>query len=53
MKLVADPEEDYKFHTKGIVDFLKTTPSLDKTTIGEFLGVDAKLNKACLAEFIN
>ena len=32
---------------------MKTTPSLDKTTIGEFLGVDAALNKACLAEFIN
>ena len=51
-KLIADPEEDYKAHVKGIVDFLKTTPTLDKTTIGEFLGVDAALNKACLTEFI-
>ena len=52
-KLIPDPEQDYKAHVKGIVNFLKTEPSLDKTTIGEFLGVDAELNKACLAEFIN
>lgn len=39
-KLVPDPEEDYKGHVKGIVHFLKTTTNLDKTTIGEFLGVD-------------
>lgn len=52
-KLIPDPEQDYKAHVKGIVNFLKTEPSLDKTTIGEFLGVDAELNKACLTEFIN
>ena len=51
--LIPDAEEDYKLHVKGIVNFLKTTPSLDKTTIGEFLGVDSELNKKCLAEFIN
>ena len=51
-KLVPDPEEDFKGHVKGIVTFLKTTGNLDKTTISEFLGVDAELNKACLTEFI-
>ena len=51
-KLIPDPDQDYAEHVKGIVMFLKTTPSLDKTTIGEFLGVDAKLNKDCLKEFI-
>ena len=51
-KLIPDPEEDYQGHVKAIVNFLKTTPSLDKTTIGEFMGVDAELNKACLTEFI-
>lgn len=50
--LIPDPEEDWKGHVKGIVTFLKTTNNLDKTTIGEFLGVDAELNKACLTEFI-
>ena len=53
MKLLADPAEDFRAHVKGIVSFLKTTPSLDKTTIGEFLGVDAELNKACLTESTN
>ena len=51
-KLIPNPEEDYKGHVKAIVNFLKTTPTLDKTTIGEFKGVDADLNKACLTEFI-
>ena len=51
-QLIPDPEEDYTGHVKAIVDFLKTTPALDKTTIGEFMGVDAELNKACLTEFI-
>lgn len=52
-KLVADPEQDYKEHTKGIVAFLKTSTALDKTVIGEFLGVDATLNKDCLKEYIS
>lgn len=51
-KLVPNPDEDYEAHVKAIVHFLKTTPTLDKTTIGEFMGVDAELNKACLKEFI-
>ena len=36
-----------------IVSFLKKTPNLDKTKIGEFLGADAPLSKDCLKEFIN
>ena len=51
--LIPDAETDFAGHCKGVVNFLKTEPSLDKTTIGEFLGVDADLNKGCLAEFIN
>jgi len=50
--LIPDAVEDWKGHVKGIVTFLKTTNNLDKTTIGEFLGVDGELNKACLTEFI-
>jgi len=50
--LIPDAKEDFKGHVKGIVNFLKTTSNLDKTTIGEFLGVDQDLNKACLTEFI-
>lgn len=52
-QLVPDPEEDYKGHVQQVVSFLKTTGSLDKTSVGEFLGVDATLNKDCLTEFIN
>ena len=37
---------------KAIVSFLKTTPVLDKTKIGEYLGIDADLNKDTLKEFI-
>ena len=51
-KLIPDPDTDYDNHIKAIVDFLKTTPTLDKTIIGEFLGVDQKLNKDVLTEFI-
>ena len=52
-KLVPDPEQDYEAHIKAIVHFLKTTPTLDKTVIGEFIGVNNKLNKDVLAEFID
>jgi len=50
---VPSPEADYKGHVKGIIDFLKTTPTLSKTVIGEFFGVDKPLNRDCLSEFIN
>lgn len=52
-KLIPDPDTDYRAHIKAIVEFLKTTPTLDKTIIGEFLGVDAKVNKDVLFEFID
>lgn len=52
MNLIPPVEPDYKLHVKGVVAFLKKTSNLDKTIIGEFLGVDAELNKACLREFI-
>ena len=52
-ELIANPDEDYKEHVKGIVHFLKTTPNLDKTKIGEFLGGIEQLSKDCLEEFIN
>lgn len=52
-KLIADPEQNYEQHVKDIVNFLKTTVDLSKTIIGEFLGVNSKLNKDCLTEFID
>ena len=51
-QIIPSEEEDFQGHVKGVVDFLKTTPSLDKTKIGEFFGVDKDYNKACLTEFI-
>ena len=51
-KLIANPDTEYKEHVKGIINFLKITPTLSKTMIGEFLGVDKQLNKDCLMEFI-
>lgn len=38
---------------KDIVNFLRTTSSLDKTRIGEYLGEDIDLNKAVLYYFID
>lgn len=51
--LVCSPETDRLQHTKDLVKFLKTTPTLNKTIIGEYLGADADQNKACLYEFID
>jgi Sec7-like guanine-nucleotide exchange factor len=53
MELIPNPEANYKEHVKGIVNFLKSSPTLSKTVIGEFLGVDKPLNKDCLMEFID
>ena len=39
--LIPAAEPDFMLHVKGVVAFLKTTNNLDKTVIGEFLGVDA------------
>ena len=51
--LIANADENYTEHVKGIVHFLKITPTLSKTMIGEFLGSDKPLNKDCLMEFID
>ena len=41
-KLIS-PVSEYDQHVKDIVKFLKTNTVLDKTMIGQFLGVDEKL----------
>lgn len=51
-KIIAS-EENFQQHVRDIVKFLKTTPALDKTMIGVFLGTDKDLEKACLQEFID
>jgi len=51
-KLIPD-ETDWPSHIKAIVHFLKQTTALDKTCIGQFLGVDSKISKDCLYEFID
>jgi brefeldin A-inhibited guanine nucleotide-exchange protein len=45
--------QDWDRHVKEIVIWLKTNPLLDKTKIGEFMGADDKLQKACLYRFID
>ncbi len=40
--------DDYSQHVCEVVKFLKSTPALDKTMIGEFLGKDDKFSKDCL-----
>lgn len=40
-------------HILGIVEFLKTTTSLDKTKIGEYLGEDIDLNKKVLYQYVD
>lgn len=46
-------KDNYDQHVKDIVKFLKTTPVLDKTMIGQFLGSDDKLNKDCMGQFLD
>lgn len=48
--VVKEPYDDY---IMGIVRFLKSTPQLDKTVIGEFLGEDKQFNKDVLFAFID
>lgn len=38
---------------KDIVNFLKTTATLDKTKIGDYLGEDIDLNKQVLYQYID
>lgn len=40
--IVKEPEER---QISDVVNFLKTTATLDKTKIGEYLGEDIELNK--------
>lgn len=47
------PKEQNEEQIKGIVKFLKTTPALSATSIGEFLGESKDLNKEVLQAYIN
>lgn len=51
--LICKKETDLEQHVRDIVKFLKSTPTLDKTKIGEFMGSFTDLNTACLYEFID
>lgn len=43
----------FRDQIRGIVEFLKTTASLDKTKIGEYLGEDIDLNKQVLYRYVD
>lgn len=45
-------DADYDTKLEMIVNFLRTTPSLDKTAIGDYLGEDIQLNKDVLYKLI-
>jgi Sec7-like guanine-nucleotide exchange factor len=47
------PKDPQDLHIKGIVEFLKSTGSLDKTKIGEYLGEDIDLNKQVLYQYVD
>jgi len=47
------PKEPQEETVKGIVNFLFSTPNLDKTSIGDYLGEDIPLNKAVLYSHID
>jgi hypothetical protein len=45
---------DYMIHKKGLVKFLKTAPTLDKTAVGEFFGkISASYNMDVLDVYLN
>lgn len=46
-------KEPLEAQVLGIVDFLKSTGSLDKTKIGEYLGEDIDLNKKVLYQYVD
>lgn len=48
--LVKEPKEEM---LKGICKFLKETPALSATSIGQFLGEDKELNKDVLSYYID
>jgi brefeldin A-inhibited guanine nucleotide-exchange protein len=47
------PKEPKEAMLKGICKFLKGTPALSATKIGEFLGGDAELNRDALSWYID
>ena len=47
------PKEEGEEQVKAISRFLKSTPALSTTSIGEYLGSDAKLNVEVLNQYIN
>jgi Sec7-like guanine-nucleotide exchange factor len=47
------PKEAGEAQHKGIVRFLKSTPALSATAIGEFLGEDKELNREVLSRFVD
>lgn len=47
------PETPKEARLKGICKFLKTTPSLSATAIGDFLGAEAELNREVLSQYVD
>ena len=47
------PKEPMEDHVKGITKFLKETPALSATIIGQFMGEDKELNKNVLSAYID
>jgi len=48
--IVKEPKEEM---LKGICKFLKETPALSATAIGQFLGAEQELNKECLSYYVD
>lgn len=46
-------KEPKELMIKGICKFLKETPALSTTAIGQFLGEDKDLNKQCLSQYMD
>ena len=46
-------KEPIEQQVADIINFLKTTSSLDKTAIGDYLGEEIELNKKVLYEYVN
>jgi brefeldin A-inhibited guanine nucleotide-exchange protein len=47
------PKEPKEAMIRGITRFLKDTPSLSATTIGQFMGEDKELNREVLSQYID
>jgi len=46
-------KEPMDLQLKEVVNFLKSTPTLDKTKIGEYLGEDIDFNKQVLYQYVD